>query len=43
MRISFRRQQPKPATKRAPPPDPKPPCERCRKIREAAKRLIGIH
>lgn len=42
MRISFRRQQTKPAPKRAHPSEPKPPCERCRKLREAAKRLIGL-
>lgn len=42
MRIAFRRQKPQAAPKRAPPPDPKPPCERCRKIRESAKRLIGL-
>ncbi|MFN7782243.1 MAG: hypothetical protein ACK5PG_05875 [Lysobacterales bacterium] len=42
MRIAFRRPKPKVAPKRIPPPAPKPPCERCRKIREAAKRLIGM-
>ena len=43
MRIAFRRPKPQVAPKRTQPPAPKPPCERCLRIREAAKRLIGLN